>query len=635
MTPDPWLEEVEGDAVPLLIESNSPLIRVVAGPGSGKTYGLRRRVWRLIEGDHVAAEKILVATFTRAIARSLRQDLGAVAERVTVATLHSVALRLLRDNPAARAGFEFRFLLKFESDVMLYDVGMAFPVAGKQNARRRLLEKIQSDWAERKDLESAEFGGNVERWLRAHDGMLVGEVVPLATRALESDDIPRGAYDHVLVDEYQDLTRCEQEMVEHLWSQKGSLVVLGDDDQSIYGFRYNHPGGITDFPKHWASSGLALENIVLSENRRNGETIVELANTLMAEAGPSKPPMIPARGVQGDRHLVHWASLDEEIASVAVELQSRPNDSFLVLVPRRFVGYRLQEAIGQGARTDFREQLLESSEAQEAFTFASLIANREDRIALRTWLGFRWDRPERAEDRNAEAVASLGAWGGLSWTTVLDVADGRASPTGRGTKNVQERCSSIVARLADVPSGVSDQIDSCFDTSSMEPSSERIAWAIRDLDILRSSSHALVETGEATTLNALLDLLRYRIATRAPLTPDEVEPRVRIMTLHSAKGLEADRVIVMTLADQVVPGYAKEDEREEQRRLLYVAVTRAKDELVVSWPRLMSYADSTQNRVRVDDVRTIDGKRVSVLTRSLLLPGSLPPPIAGSMWLAR
>lgn len=181
MATAPWLEDVEGNEVPRLIESNAPLIRAIAGPGSGKTFGLRRRVWRLIEGDGVDAEKILVATFTRAIARSLNEDLGEAAEGVTTATLHSVAFRLLRDNPAARAGFELRFLLEFESDVMLFDVGQEVPSAGRQVARRRLLRKIQSDWAERRDLERAEFWGNVERWLRSHGGMLIGEVVPQAT----------------------------------------------------------------------------------------------------------------------------------------------------------------------------------------------------------------------------------------------------------------------------------------------------------------------------------------------------------------------------------------------------------------------------------------------------------------------
>lgn len=424
-------------------------------------------------------------------------------------------------------------------------------------------------------------------------------------------------------------------MVEYLWSRNGSLVVLGDDDQSIYGFRFSHPGGITEFPERWFGSELALEDITLSDNRRSSAEIVELANILMAEAGPSKAAMIPTRSLQGECNLVFWGSLDDEIASIAAEIHGRPDDTFLVLVPRRFIGYALEDAIGGGARTDFREQVLESSEAQEAFTLASLVANREDQIALRTWLGFKWDSSERATDRNAEAVASLGSWGSLTWTTVQDVAEGKISPTGKGTKNVRERCLSIVARLAEAPSDVSDQIDFCFGTSPRESDSDQTTRAARDLRTLGASSRALVDSGEAVTLSALVGLLRYRIATRSSLTADEVDPRVRIMTLHSAKGLEADRVIVMTLADQIVPGHATGDEREEQRRLLYVAVTRAKDELIVSWPRRMSYADSKPNRVRIDDVRTIGGERVNVLTRSHLLPGSLPPPIAGSEWRQR
>ena len=115
----PWLEGIEGSAAQELIESQSKVIRVVAGPGSGKTTCLKRRIQRLVLKNRVNPETIFVGTFTRAIAGELRDALGT---QVKVSTLHSLAYELLLKHPAACQGMRLRFLLKYEEDAMLYDV---------------------------------------------------------------------------------------------------------------------------------------------------------------------------------------------------------------------------------------------------------------------------------------------------------------------------------------------------------------------------------------------------------------------------------------------------------------------------------------------------------------------------------
>ena len=117
--PKPWLDDIRGSDAHALIESDEPLIRVNAGPGTGKTTCLRRRAQRLIEGDGVDPKTVFVGTFTRAIANELKRELG---EAITVSTLHSHAYQLLRRHPEARQGMELRFLLSFEEDAMLYDI---------------------------------------------------------------------------------------------------------------------------------------------------------------------------------------------------------------------------------------------------------------------------------------------------------------------------------------------------------------------------------------------------------------------------------------------------------------------------------------------------------------------------------
>lgn len=646
-----WLDGIEGDTLLPLIVGDSRVIRVVAGPGSGKTTGLKRRVQRLVQGDGVQPEKIFVGTFTRAIAGDLASALGVSViadeleaegnnEHVHVSTLHSHALRLVRAHPTARPGRALRFLLEYEKEVMLYDVGEVLPDFPKQHEREKQLKRVCAEWAAGTNLELAGFVGEMDRWLRRHGGMLIDEVVNLARTGLESGDVPAGEFDHVIIDEYQDLTAAEQHLVEKIWSRNGSLVVLGDDDQSIYAFRYNHPGGITEFVGRWEAGQLADLGIV--DNRRCGRTIVQLANAMMAESGSTKPPMIPKREEDGDLSLVYWLSVDQEVAGLARYMRERNDTRFLVLVPRRFIGYRLKEAVGADARTSFHEEVLEIPVVQERFALACLVANPTDRVALRTVLGFHANGIEYGVKRNASAYRSiLGST--LEGIELLKaISNGDIELHGAGSGHLRARAEKTVKFLEGLSSeNPTKVIQALFEPSLAEivDDREKREKAKRDLEHLRASAIVVLEETDNSKLEAVLDQLRYRIAMRLPLAEPE-EARVRIMTFHGAKGLEADAVIVAGVADQIIPGRLPSDPteaervREEQRRLLYVSVTRAKQELVISWPQNMEYKDASENQVRLDGGVWRQGTRKLVkLGRTKLLPDIPQIPQTGRSWL--
>jgi DNA helicase-2/ATP-dependent DNA helicase PcrA len=631
----PWLDGIDGDHLPRLIESHAKVIRVVAGPGSGKTTGLKHRIQRLIEGDGIDPDRIFVGTFTRAIATELEKALGTKH----VATLHSLAYRLLRENQPALGGRRLRFLLEFEEEAMLFDVGR--DVDGDQNARKRDLRRLVASWAQRRELPDTRFWGAVERWLRHHGGMLIGEVPHLAASAVSNGDIAGGIFDEVVIDEYQDLTACEQQLVEQVWSGEGSLVVLGDDDQSIYRFRFNHPEGVTGFPGRWDE----VEDISIPDNRRCGKVIVELANQLMAEAGSSKDPMIPRSAEGGSAVFVYWPSTEAEVAGLAKYILSVSTKEFLVLVPRRFIGYRLADAIGADARTSFRQEVLEHVLTQERFTLASLFADSDDRVAFRAWLGFDADEPVKASNRNSAAYTSVISRGEPVIDIARGVRAGEISLAGEGQSNIRARVNRLLDELGGMPPTLEQQISYLFDPNLAdkvaEISDEKRSWIRRDLEELRDAATAIMNEEGDRDLATLIRKLRYRIATRGPLR-SEAPARVRIMTLHAAKGLEADAIIVAGLADQIAPGPPKEDaaetaaHRAEQRRLAYVAVTRAKSELVVSWPQSVDFADTKPNGIRIDAraVRTLPGgRKVVVLTRSTLIPNELGQAVPGGRWL--
>ena len=637
----PWLKGVEGDDAREFIESNEPVIRVVAGPGSGKTYCLERRTWRLVEGDGVNQRKIFVGTFTRAMAEELGKKLGRFGN-IRISTLHSLAYKLLRDNPSACQGMKLRFLLKSERRVMLHDIKseVSLPSVDECEKELRKMEAGLAQHPDRADYDNERFAGAVERWLRRHQAMLIGYVVSLCVSGLESDDITRGMFDHVVIDEYQDLTDAEQALVGLSWSRKGTLAVMGDDNQSIYGFRHNHPEGVSDFHEMWKEHDYECQNFTFPENRRCGDRIVDVANRMLERAGRG-PQMCPKSGRQGKLDLIYWDSLEQEIEKLAAYIKSRPTtEKFLVLVPLRLIGYRLARKIGDRARTMFTEEVLEHPIAQEVFIAASLLADPNDWVAARVWLGFKHGESKHDSSRNRGAYAELlrdvpPTVGGHE--LLRKIADEDVKVEGDGQKNIKLRAKCAI-QLIERDLEPREVVDYLFDPARAEcEADDDKQRQLRDsLEKLRAAAREQLENEDGLELREVLDRLRYKIATRAPLIPDADDPQVNITTLHSAKGLEEDNVVIASVPDQLMPGLPpKEDEDPaEKGRLFYVAVTRAKESLIVSWPQTIPVNIMLNNSGRIDDYTFHNGVSCAETTRSRFL-NRIGSSTKGKVWLSR
>ncbi len=497
----PWLRGIEGESARDLITSDDSLIRVVSGPGSGKTTCLKRRTQRLIDGDNVEPGRIFVGTFTRAVTQELKEALG---DDISVSTLHSLARSLLQNKLSASSRQGLHFLLEFEQDAMLYDVNAngSFSYIGDIRKLRKELLKIQSCRSKRSDYENAAYSGAIDRWLRRYETMLIGEVVFRCVSAMESGDVATGQFDHVVIDEYQDLTIDEHELVQFLWSERGSLTVLGDDDQSIYGFRFNDLNGISKFGEFWASE--TVKHITFEENRRCGDRILQTANLMMAETGSNKPPMIPKSGRVGNQAFVHWDNIDDELSGIAKHINDRKDETFLVLVPRRFVGYQLAEMIGSDAKTYFREETVEHDIAQEAFAAACLLANPDDRVATRVWLGFHGTKYKQADKRNTKAVATLPN-DVFGRELLAKIVAGNIDVSGDGQLNVRNQAKRAL----------------CLFERNWEPREA--------IENLFSKSHAIYETDEEKRRWLESDLLDWKLYE--PKSPIEPVPR----TLPSGK----------------------------------------------------------------------------------------------------
>lgn len=326
-----WDRGLEGPFLAIASTNEDPL-RVVAGPGTGKTFALMRRVTRLLE-EGASPRRMLVCTFTRTAAGDLAREVSQLgvpgAEEIWAGTLHAYCFRMLsRAEVLESTGRVPRPLLDFEERFMLED--LAREGVGGIRACRKHLKAFNAAWARLQsdepgwpsDPADRRFNQALLSWVRFHQCMLVGELVPEAIHYLRGNPAwpDRQAFDHVLVDEYQDLNRAEQETLD-LLAGRGTLTIVGDEDQSIYSFKFAHPEGIVLFPD--THPGTHDEDLL--ECRRCPQLVVELADSLIANNITRSPRVLTCRpgNPEGEIHVVQWTTMEEEAQGLAQFIHER------------------------------------------------------------------------------------------------------------------------------------------------------------------------------------------------------------------------------------------------------------------------------------------------------------------------
>ena len=591
-----WDDGLAGPARNIAELEHSP-IRVLAGPGTGKTFALMRRVARLLQGGAMA-DRILVCTFTRTAARDLAGELADLgvddANAVWAGTLHSFCFRLLGREEVLEATERVpRPLLAFEERFLLEDLKKV--EFGTIQDRKRRLQAFTAAWARLQsetpgwptDPVDNAFQVELYEWLRFHKAMLIGELVPEALRYLRENPASqhRSVFEHVLVDEYQDLNRAEQELLD-LLAEAGHLVVIGDEDQSIYSFKHAYPVGIASFDETHPDT----HDEELDECRRCPRRVVELAGTLIANNQKRSPRELLARPQNPDGEVLvfQWESMEEEALGIAEIIRQRVGNEevepgrVLVLAPRRQFGHAVRDALnslGVYAHSFFHEEALDEGDAQEAFTLLTLLANRKDHVALRCWCGlgspsFRRNAWTRIRTHCEESGES--PWIVLERLESGDLTVPYSTPLVERFHRLQERLSALE------PLRGQPLVDTLF------PGQDEWAGTVRSL--------AADIEGDTFGAEELLESLRVSIGQ--PELPTDVG-YVRVMSLHKSKGLTADLVVVVGCIEGLVPTLTEGSlaERaaslEEQRRLFYVAVTRTKQALILSsvtkLPRDLAY----------------------------------------------
>lgn len=389
-----WDDGLTGAALSIAETNESPL-RVLAGPGTGKSYAMKRRVARLLESGQ-EPRRILAVTFTRNAAASLVEDLHALGiencEQVRAGTLHAFCFSLLSRQdvfdyldrvPRPLVTFSTSGVLQFEGGTMLDDLIGAGAFGPKRDCTKRI-RAFEASWARMQseipgwplDPIDRLFQTALIGWLRFHRAVLIGELVPEALRFLRNNPATdaRSAFDHVIVDEYQDLNKAEQSLIDLLASD-GALAIVGDVDQSIYRFRHANPEGIDTFQTQHPGT----HDETLDECRRCPTRVVSIADHLIRHNHPRtfNPRLKPKLGnLDGDVHIVQWSGVEEEARGIANFVQTliadrgySPGD-ILILSPRRLLGYGIRDRIRESqiaVHSFYHEEALEGGAAQRAF----------------------------------------------------------------------------------------------------------------------------------------------------------------------------------------------------------------------------------------------------------------------------
>jgi DNA helicase-2/ATP-dependent DNA helicase PcrA len=583
-------------------QSAASSLRALAGPGTGKTFALVKRLAHLLE-QGVEPRRILVVTFARTAARDL---VGAVASieagggELIPRTLHSYCFSLLGRQRVLQATRRVpRIVLEFEKDLLLQDLEGGF---GGIRDRRALVGAFEAAWARQQTDDPGQPVAGLDQVfqdaflgsLRWHRAMLVGEVVPIALSYLHNNPQTneRRAYHHVLVDEYQDLNRAEQEVL-NLLSSESNLAVIGDDDQSIYAFKWANPEGIREFDQDHPGT----EDVQFTICRRCPQRVVDLAQTLI-QRNPGRirlPLSAKADNAPGEIHNVQWRSIDDEATGISQFLAHKVAEGVgpgrcLVLVNSRKIGYALRDAIrerGVPCSSFFREEPVDSDAAREALTLMTLLAEPSDRVALRAWLSF------GVATQRTPAYRRLLASARDNETDIADILGklDRDEVTIPYTASALQRYRELQRRLAELQA-CGDDLAALIDVLLPE--------ATEGLELLREAGVSALE--EAEDVQSLANALRYGVSQReTPLTSTEV----RVMSFHASKGLTADLVVLSGLVEGVLPRIDPEAplaeqqaQEQEQRRLFFVGITRTTNVLVFSGYSQLDHATAHRLQVR-------------------------------------
>jgi DNA helicase-2/ATP-dependent DNA helicase PcrA len=601
------LNPVQHEAV---THTEGPLL-IVAGAGSGKTRVLTHRIAHLIRDEGVSPFEILAITFTNKAADEMKQRVaalvGPVAEKMWVSTFHSACVRILR-----RDGN----LLGFPSSFTIYDQADAVRLTGyvirdlgldsKQFPSKSVHATISS--AKNDCLDPAAFSARVgsifdrkiaevfveyqSRLLKAgamdFDDLL-GNTVELFRRHPEVLESYQRRFRHVLVDEYQDTNQVQNEMVLMLAAGHGNVCVVGDADQSIYRFRGADMRNIMEFEDAFPDVTVVL----LEQNYRSTQTILDAANAVINNNMSRRPKELWTEAGSGEAIIRYHADDESDEAHWIANQLMHLHDSGhrwgdCAIFYRTNAQSRLIEEylmrVGISYKVIGGTRFYDRREVRDALAYLKIAVNPADEVSVKRVLNV----PKRGIGESS--VGRLDAWArshGLTFFDALREAPA-AGVTGRAVKGIAEFIMLVEDLAHFLDDGPAAVIEAALQRSGYVAELET-EHSIESEGRIENLAELVGAARDFGSIDEFLEQVGLVADTDAL---DGDESSVVLMTLHAAKGLEFPVVFLIGLEDGVFPhlrSIGDPDELEEERRLAYVGITRARERLYLThaWARTM------------------------------------------------
>jgi DNA helicase-2/ATP-dependent DNA helicase PcrA len=595
-----------------------PLL-VLAGAGSGKTRVLTTRIARLIEHHGVDPAHILAVTFTNKAAGEMRDRiarlLGQPPAGMWAGTFHSVGARMLRA-AAPLVGRSASFTIYDEDDALgvikrlmaRHDIStkqwtpkaIRAPISDAKNALVRPDEyaRLALDPLSRA---VAKVYADLEPTMRQANAVDFDDLLVLPVQLLRENprqlEAYRARFQFILVDEYQDTNRAQYQLVRLLGGEHGNVCVVGDDDQSIYGWRGADIRNILDFEKDFPSARV----VRLEENYRSTPAILDVANAVISENTSRRGKTLRPTRTGGEPVTVTGALDDRDEAEwVAEEITARRNTSsldlrdFAILYRTNAQSRSMEDAMrrhGIPYRLVGAVRFYDRREIRDLMSYLKLIANPADDEAFRRAIGV----PKRglgettiemlAERARAERTPLLAA------ASRGDLLDGARPAARKGLADFADLIARFRARAteASVDELLRELVEAIRYAEYLRAEGPEGVERLENVrELITGAAELVVEEGGEIGLTPL-DHFLQRTSLVADL--DGLDPNadgVVMMTLHNAKGLEFPVVFLTGLEDGLFPLARAFDDPpmlEEERRLFYVGVTRAESKLYISHAR--------------------------------------------------
>ena len=656
-------------------------VLVIAGAGTGKTRVITRRIAHIIAEKRATPDQILAVTFTNKAAQEMRERVAELvgrekARKVTLSTFHAFCLQVLRKH-SERIGYRRNFTVAGESDVYLLLRRILADMDGVRESFSPAMFREQisllKNSGEDIDVSATETAANgnghepeasteTEKKYRTWLPSIYGgyDSALRAANAVDFDDLLRltdrlwrehpdilaqyqECYRYVMVDEYQDTNMLQYRLVRHLVATHRNLCVVGDDDQSIYGWRGADVRNILGFERDFPDTTI----VTLNRNYRSTDTILQAANAVIAQNQARRPKEL--RSALDKGRAIDWLVVgdDEHEAKSAVawleHVRTRAGagySDFAMLYRSNTQSRPLEIALRQQGipyTVIGGQEFFERSEVRDIISYLKVIANPRDEAAFLRVVNM----PRRGiGDATLHTLHDICRERGLT----LGKAMAAALDEGQVTKSAAEGMRQFLALIStfrhrfkaqeDTLSNLTRElIDAIHYRDELRRTCKSAAQAEARGENVEAIVGALTQFEAATTkptLRAFLDASALNSDDRFDKSGDQQRRGVTLMTIHSAKGLEFPFVFLMGCEDGVLPHEKSmlDAGLEEERRLFYVGVTRARRHLTVfeALSRVRNGRErmSTTSRFLQDIPETLIRKRI-LAARDMVEARVTPP----------